>query len=207
MNHSLRRTSTRALSGLAIAAAAALSVACAPAAPEATTPPSVADGAPSGNETPAGEATPESHAPEEGPGESASIPAEYAGVLAAIPLAEASAGGVAFEVDDGDGGIWEVHVAVGDDEIEVDVDGTGTEVLSSEREGSLDRDDRAGLDAAQITLVEAIELAIGHYGGTAPLDDVDLSEEGGGVFAWEVAFTDDVEIYVDVTDGRIIRVD
>ncbi|GGH43307.1 PepSY domain-containing protein [Microbacterium album] len=134
------------------------------------------------------------------------VPDVYAGVLAAIPLAESSAGGPAFEVDDGDGGIWEVHVAVGGDDIEVHVDPTGQEVLRSDREADLDSDDAAGLEAASIDLTEAIRIAIAEYGGTAPLDDAGIDRDRGG-FAWEVAFQDDVEVYVDVTDGSVIRVE
>lgn len=144
---------------------------------------------------------------DDAPGTSGNIPEEYAGVLAAIPLAEAHAGGFAFELDDGDGGIWEVHVAVGGDDIEVHVDASGSDVISSEREADLGSDDAAGLDAAGIGLAEAIEIAIVEYGGTAPVDDAGISDEGGGAYAWEVAFADDVEVYLDITDGTVLRVE
>lgn len=130
---------------------------------------------------------------------------DHAGVLAAIDLAESETGGTAFEVDDADGDNWEIYVASESDEIEVLVSPDGTEVLENEREGSLDDEDRAGLDAATITISEAIEIAAEH--GTGSIDDVKLDDEDGGIFAWEVTFTDDVEVYINVADGEILRVE
>jgi len=132
--------------------------------------------------------------------------AQYAGVLSAIPLAENEAGGTAFEVDDGDGGTWEVSVAVGADRFEVEVDADGTSVLRSERAGSVDDDDAAGLATAQVGLAEGIRIAIAEYAGTAPLDDASIDEDAGA-FAWEVGFGDDIDIHVSVADGSILRVD
>lgn len=136
------------------------------------------------------------------------VPPEYDGVLAAIDLAVAEHDGApAFEVDDGDGGIWEVHVAVGDDDIEVHVSADGTEVISSERESDLDSEDRGGLDiAGDYTLGQAVRAAIGEYGGTAPVDDVTIDDDGGA-FAWEVGFADDVEVYLDIATGEVLRVE
>lgn len=131
----------------------------------------------------------------------------YAAALAAIDLAEQETGGIAFEIDDeDDDGSWEVHVAVGDDEIEVTVDAEATEVVSSEREDDLDDDDRRGLDQAGIGLAEAIRLAIQEYGGDAPLDDAGISSDDGQA-EWEVAFDDDVEVYLDIADGSVLRVE
>ena len=129
---------------------------------------------------------------------------EHTELLAAIDLAEAEADGTAFGIDDEDGGNWEITVAAGDEEIEVLVSGDGTEVLGTDNEGSLDSDDRAGLDAADVTISEAIETAAGEHTGS--IDDVELDDEDG-TFAWEVNFTDDVEIYVHVTNGDILKVE
>ena len=68
----------------------------------------------------------------------------------------------------------------------------------------LDSDERAALDSAQITLADAIRTALEEVGGT--LDDVELDEDGGTV-AWEVSIDDDVEVYVDITTGEVLRVD
>lgn len=145
-------------------------------------------------------------APDSGAG--GAVPPEYEGVLAAIDLAVAEhEGAQAFELDDNDDG-WEVDVAVGDEEIEVRVSADGTQILSSERDGSVDSDDRAGLDAAGgFTLAEAVRAAITEYGGTAPVDDASISDEDGGTFAWEVGFTDDVEVYLDIATGEVLRVE
>lgn len=139
---------------------------------------------------------------------SGDVPPEYDGVLAAIDLAVAEHDGApAFEVDDEDGGTWEVHVAVGEDEIEVHVSADGTEVISSERDDDLDSDDRAGLEAAgDYTLAEALRAAIAEYGGTARVDEVSIDEDDG-TYAWEVSFTDDVEVYLDIATGDVLRVE
>lgn len=139
-------------------------------------------------------------------GSAGDVPQEYEGVIAAIATAEEDAGGQAFELDDGDGGTWEVHVAVGADDIEVLVSADGSEVLESDREADLGSTDAAGLDATAITLSDALRLAITEYGGTEAIDDAGISDEGGGEYAWEVAFMDDVEVYLTM-DGEILRVE
>lgn len=139
-------------------------------------------------------------------GDPGGVPQEYEGVIAAIATAEADAGGRAFELDDGDGGTWEVHVAVGGDDIEVLVSADGSEVLGSDREADLGSTDAAGLDATSISLSDAVRLAIAEYGGTEPVDDAGISDEGGGEYAWEVAFMDDVEVYLTL-DGEVLRVE
>ncbi len=201
--------STTRRTGLALAGAAALLLATACSddgdpTPADVEPPTVT-GAPEETGPDGGEPTDDA-GPESEPGDG-DVPAEYEGVLAAIDLAVAEHDGApAFEVDDDDDR-WEVHVAVGDDDIEVHVSADGTEVLSSDRESDLDSDDRAGLEAAgDYTLADAVRAAIAEYGGTNPIDDVSISEENGS-YAWEVAFTDDVEVYLDIATGDVIRVE
>ncbi|WP_346054401.1 PepSY domain-containing protein, partial [Microbacterium aurantiacum] len=145
-------------------------------------------------------------APAAGSGAEADVVAQYEAARAAVDLAERTAGGKAFELDDEDGGNWEVRVAVENEEFEVVVDAAGTEVLRSERDDSLDGEDAGRLNGVQIGLSEAIGIAVSEYTGTARLDDADLTTEGDTV-AWEIGFVDDVEIYLDVLDGRVIRVD
>lgn len=129
---------------------------------------------------------------------------EHAVPLAAIALAQDETGGTAFELDEGDGGVWEVTVAIDDRELEVWVGSDGTEVTSTHDEGSLESEDRDGLAAATITISDAIEIAAGEHSGQ--LDDVNLDSDGG-TFAWEVAFMDDTEVYIDVTNGDVLRVE
>ncbi len=132
--------------------------------------------------------------------------------LAAIATAEAEAGGTAYEIDDqDDDGTWEVDVAVDDRSVEVTVSADGSTVAETE-DDDLDEDDRAALDAATITLVDAITTAVTEVDGV--LDDAELEEEDGSFF-WEVsvdrtsngAGDDDVEVRVDVTTGDVVEVD
>ncbi|WP_134772636.1 PepSY domain-containing protein [Ornithinimicrobium flavum] len=128
--------------------------------------------------------------------------------LAAVATAETETAGIAYEIDDqDDDGTWEVDVRAGDRSVEVTVSPDGTTVESTE-EDDLDAEDRDALDAASITVVEAIEIAVGEVGGV--LDDVELDEEDG-TYAWEVTLDgtdsgDDVEVLVSVT-GEVLRAD
>jgi len=127
--------------------------------------------------------------------------------LTAIRTAEAEAGGEAYEIDDiDDDGTWEVDVRVGDRSVEVTVDSEGTTVLETE-DDDLDGEDRAALDAATVTLTEAIEIAIDEAGGV--LDDAELETDDGRQ-AWEITVDtgehDDLEVLVSVT-GDVIKVD
>ena len=126
--------------------------------------------------------------------------------LTAVATAEAETDGTAYEIDDqDDDGTWEVDVRVDDRSVEVTVAADGTAVESTE-DDDLDDDDRAALDAATITLAEAVELAVAEVGGV--LDDAELEEEDGSFF-WEVTLDgtesgDDVEVKVSVT-GEILQ--
>lgn len=124
----------------------------------------------------------------------------------AIDRAEAQAGGIAFELDrDDDGaGHWEVSVAVGDAEINVYVDLAGAEVLRTESDGTVSREETAALELAQVSMAEAIQIAVDEVDGV--VEEVDLDEERGTV-AWEVVMTDDTEVYVDVVTGEVLQVE
>lgn len=127
--------------------------------------------------------------------------------LAAIATAETETGGVAYEIDDqDDDGTWEVDVRVGETSVEVTVSADGTSVLGTE-DDDLDDEDRAGLDAAELTLTEAIELALADTPGV--LDDAELDGDDNQ-HAWEitldVAQDDDLDLLVSVT-GEIIHVE
>lgn len=129
--------------------------------------------------------------------------------LAAIDTAEAETGGTAYEIDDlDDDGTWEIDVRVEDHSVEVTVSKDGTEVLETEQD-DLDDDDRAALDAATITLQDAIELAISEVGGV--LDDAELEgEDDGNPHHWEVSVDtdsrDDIEVLISVT-GEVLGTD
>lgn len=139
------------------------------------------------------------------PGATSEVPGE---VVAAIRTAEGEAGGTAYELDDqDDDGSWEIDVAVGNRSVEVTVSADGTQVLELD-DDDLDDEDRRGLEAAQLTILDAIGNALAERPGT--LDDVELGDERG-TFAWEVTIDtesrDDVDVYVEVTNGEIVRVD
>lgn len=131
-----------------------------------------------------------------------------AAALAAIATAEAEVDGTAYEIDDqDDDGTWEVDVRVGDRSVEITVSADGATVVNTDDDDDLDSDDRAALDAATITLTEAIEIAINEVGGV--LDDADL-ETDDGQHGWDVTVDtdakDDVDVLVSVT-GEVIKVD
>ena len=96
---------------------------------------------------------------------------------------------------------------VDDRSVEVTVSADGTTVVSTE-EDDLDSDDRDALDAASITLVEAIKIAVQEVGGV--LDDAELEEEDG-TYGWEISLDgtdsgDDIEVLVSI-DGQVLRTD
>ena len=128
--------------------------------------------------------------------------------LNAIASAETETAGTSYEIDDqDDDGTWEVDVRVDDRSVEVTVSADGTTVVSTE-EDDLDSDDRDALDAASITLVEAIKIAVQEVGGV--LDDAELEEEDG-TYGWEISLDgtdsgDDIEVLVSI-DGQVLRTD
>ena len=141
------------------------------------------------------------------PGSADATTGRTAIALTAIATAEEGTGGVAYEIDDqDDDGTWEVDVRDGDASVEVKLNADGTQILEQEND-DLDDDDKAGLDAASITLSEAIQTAINHVGGE--LDDAELEEDDGQHY-WEVSVdtpeNDDVEVHVSV-NGEILKVD
>lgn len=125
--------------------------------------------------------------------------------LAAITTAENETQGVAYELEIDDD-FWEVHLAVGDTDTEVRTTADGAEVRSTETDDTVDDDDRAALDAAGITLAVALQAAVDER-GSGSVDEISVSDDPDGQIAWEVSFTDDVEVYVAVVDGAILRVD
>lgn len=135
---------------------------------------------------------------------------EAAAVAAAVVAAEeAVTGGQAFEIDrkDGDGG-WEVKLAVGDREKEVDVSEDGSEVTPQEGDDQLDQEDRERIAQVQVSLEEAVRTALDEVDGT--LDGAQLDTEDGTT-VWEVDVDDaegtSVDVYVNVDNGSVVKVD
>lgn len=123
---------------------------------------------------------------------------------AAIDAAEGEAGGTAYQVDREDRG-WEVDVAVDGRSTEVRVGPDGA-VVGTE-DDDLDDDDRRALDAARITLHEAVQAAVAQVPGD--VTDVELDREDG-THVWEVSLEDggdEVDVDVDVTDGSVVGTD
>lgn len=151
---------------------------------------------------------------ESGSGSSAEPSASERGVegiesaIAAIERAEEETGGVAYQIENEDQDrAWEIDVADGTRQITVIVSGDGSTIVSTTDDAEeVDADDRAALDAASITLVEALEAAADEIGGGNAFDDASLEDEGDAQ-AWQVTFEDDAEVFVSITDGSILRVE
>lgn len=137
---------------------------------------------------------------------------------AAIATAEGEVDGTAYEVDfeeadnddddddDEQEPHWSVGVISGDREWEVRVSADGADVLGTEEEDA-DSDDVSELDAATVTLEEAIDTAAEDTSGD--LDDASLDDDGGTLH-WEVSIYPEGEqrsqdIDVDAESGDIIN--
>ncbi|WP_150952925.1 PepSY domain-containing protein [Microbacterium testaceum] len=118
----------------------------------------------------------------------------------AITAAESSAGGRAFQLESDDG-VWEVHVASGDREVEVRVSADGGEVTATSDSGALDGADRAALDAAVTTLADAVRIAAAQGEGGA-IDEAELRREGSTT-TWDVELIGGAVVRVSAADGSI----
>lgn len=123
--------------------------------------------------------------------------------VAAINTAEATAGGRAFELERGDDDTWDVHVAVGDREVEVRVAPDGTGVQSSRDDDGIDADERAALDAAVTTLADAVRIATAQNPGRERLDDVQLDREDD-TWTWEVEMQSGTTVRISAADGAVL---
>ncbi|MBB3156982.1 putative membrane protein YkoI [Microbacterium proteolyticum] len=123
--------------------------------------------------------------------------------VTAITTAEASAGGRAFELERGDDDTWEVHVAVGEREVEVRVASEGTSVQSSQDDDAVDADERAALDAAVTTLADAVRIATAQNPGGERLDEVQLDEDDG-TWIWKVEVRDGTTVRIAAADGAVL---
>nr|WP_154921558.1 PepSY domain-containing protein [Microbacterium testaceum] len=123
-------------------------------------------------------------------------------VVTVINTAEASAGGRAFQLERDDDE-WEVHVAVGDREVEVHVASDGTTVRSSNDDDGIDADERSALDAAVTTLADAVRIATTQHAGGERLAEVQLDERDG-TWAWEVGLSGGTTVRVSAADGAVL---
>ncbi|PKY70734.1 hypothetical protein CYJ40_03985 [Brevibacterium ravenspurgense] len=125
---------------------------------------------------------------------------------AAIDLAEKEISGAAAEMDFDDGR-WEIDVIKGTEKHEVVVNAEGTEVLNKEKDDDqADQKDVDALKKAKTSLKDALRIAVDEKGG-GTLDEADL--ETSSTPAWEIEVypegkTDSIDVYVSVTDGKIV---
>lgn len=110
--------------------------------------------------------------------------------------------GVITELDTDDS-YYEIYVYDGETEWELEVDRESFEIIDTEDDG-LDSDDQEKAEAVEIDFVEALVTAADEGGAIA--DEADLDTEDGTV-VWEISLTNDVEVYVDVATGEVMKVD
>lgn len=122
---------------------------------------------------------------------------------AAIDTAEAENGGTAHHIDWDDNEHWEIDV-VGDREWEYQVSADGSSVERTD-EDDADSDDQREIEQAEVTLLEALEIALEDTPGT--VDDAELDEDDGSLH-WEVGIyadgsADSTDIRIDAKSGDI----
>lgn len=127
----------------------------------------------------------------------------YQTAIAAVVRAESDAGGRAFELEV-DAGTARVHVAVGDRDVEVDVDPSGPTVTQRRDDGPLDAGDRSALDAAGTTLADGIRIAAATRGASSGVTEAGVDRDAD-VEVWSVEFADGAEVSVAVSDGTVVR--
>ncbi|SJM55171.1 PepSY domain-containing protein [Gulosibacter sp. 10] len=129
--------------------------------------------------------------------------AEYATAIAAAEEA-VGADGVAFSLDrdDDDDALFNIDVAQGTTVYEIDVTASGEARIDEAEEDDLDGDDQRELEAAQLTILEAIDAALAHQPGV--LEEVDLDTENG-VVVWNVDYEDRGldDLNVDAATGEV----
>lgn len=110
--------------------------------------------------------------------------------------------GVITELDTDDS-YYEIFVYDGETEWELEVDRESFEIIDTEDDG-IDSDDQEKAEAVEIDFVEALVTAADEGGAIA--DEAELDTEDGTV-VWEIVLTNDVEVYVDVVTGEVVKVD
>lgn len=160
--------------------------------PTSTTSASPTDSSTSGSATsPAGEAT-----------QGGALDA----ALNAIDTAEGEVGGQAVSIDFDDGG-WDVTVVQDGQETEVKLGADGGTVREQDDSESVDSDDQQELDAAEITLGDALTRATDAHPGN--IDDAELNTDRGTVvYDVELYVGPDnsgFTVYIDAANGEVVR--
>lgn len=116
-------------------------------------------------------------------------------------------GGIVFEVEAEDN-THEFKVYDGNSIYEVITDNHSLEILSSEYDDTPDSDERAKLEAIDISFAEALQIAAQNSGSSDLImaDEAQLDSEDG-VVVWEVELTNGREVYIDVTSGNVVKID
>ena len=110
--------------------------------------------------------------------------------------------GVVTELDTDDD-YSEIFVYDGQTEWELEVDRESFEVIDTEDDG-IDSDDQEKAEAVEIDIVEALTTASEE--GGAEVEQAELDTEDGTV-VWEIELSNDVEVYVDVVTGEVVKTD
>lgn len=130
--------------------------------------------------------------------------------LKAIDTAEKEIGGKVVDLDwDDDKSGWEVEVYKGGKIHEIKIAADGSKIIERDDVENADADDRREYDAIKVDIRKAIETALKDTPGS--LDDVSVDEEQGQIM-WNVEIYpegggSDVDIYIDVKSGKILKRD
>lgn len=130
--------------------------------------------------------------------------------LKAIDTAEKEIGGKVVDLDwDDDKSGWEVEVYEGGKVHELKIAADGSKIIERDDVENADADDRRQYDAIKTDIRKAIETALKDTPGS--LDDVSVVEEQGQIM-WNVEIYpegggSDVDIYIDVMSGKILKRD
>ncbi|GAB3842308.1 PepSY domain-containing protein [Nesterenkonia populi] len=121
-------------------------------------------------------------------------------------LAEEYPDGEIGEIED-EGGYFEVEIfdLGSGTEYEFDIDPETFEMWDYDEE-TLDSDDQQKAEAVEISFLDALDTAEGEAGEDPTFDEAELDTEDG-VVVWEIEFVNDVEVYVDVASGDVVKVD
>lgn len=128
--------------------------------------------------------------------------------LKAIDTAEKEIGGKVVDLDwDDDKSGWEVEVYKGGKIHEIKIVADGSKIIERDDVENADADDRREYDAIKTDIRKAIETALKDTPGS--LDDVSVDEEQGQIM-WNVEIYpegggSDVDIYIDVKSGKILK--
>ncbi|WP_191089997.1 PepSY domain-containing protein [Nesterenkonia ebinurensis] len=107
-----------------------------------------------------------------------------------------------FEDNTAEDGYVEVFVYDGTTEWELEVDSETFDIIDTEDDG-IDDDDEQMAQAVEIEIAEALQTAEAESGGEPKDGELDTED---GTVVWEFEMTNDVEVYVDVATGEVVRV-